>query len=52
MITELNKAICEAVNCISPAEVQIEVKVGHRGSISLALCNECVRKFSGENETH
>jgi hypothetical protein len=53
MITELNKARCEAVNCLSPAEVQIEVKVGQAGSISLSLCNDCVRKFVGdENETH
>jgi hypothetical protein len=43
---------CEAANCFSPAEVQIEVKVGQAGSISLSLCNDCVRKFSDENETH
>jgi len=49
---EVNNSVCEAVNCISPAEVQIEVKVGQAGSISSSLCNECVRKFSDENETH
>ena len=43
---------CEAANCFSPAEVQIEVKVGQAGSISLSLCNDCVRKFSDDNETH
>jgi hypothetical protein len=42
----------EAVNCFSAAQVQIEVKVGQAGRISLSLCNDCVRKFSDENETH
>ena len=27
---------CEAANCFSPAEVQIEVKIGQAGSISLS----------------
>ena len=49
---EVDNAICEAVNCFSPARVQIEVKVGQAGSISLSLCNDCVRKFSDENEIH
>ena len=48
-----NDSVCEAVDCFSPAEVQIEVKVGQAGSISLSLCNDCVRKFSDdENEKH
>ena len=37
---------CEAANCFSPAEVQIKVKVGQAGSVSLSLCKDCVRKFS------
>ena len=41
---------CEAANCFSPAEVQIEVKVGHAGSISLSLCNDCVCKFRDEQQ--
>ena len=49
---EVNDSVCEAVDCFSPAEVQIEVKVGQAGSISLSLCNDCVRKFSDENEIH
>lgn len=49
---EVDNTICEAVSCFSPAQVQIEVKVGQAGSISLSLCNDCVRKFSDENETH
>lgn len=47
---EVNNSICEAVNCFSPAEVQLKVKVGQLGNISLFLCNDCVRKFSEENE--
>ncbi len=42
----------QTASCFSPAEIQIEVKVGLGGSISLSLCNDCVRKFSDENETH
>lgn len=49
---EVNNSVCEAVSCFSTAEVQIKVKVGQAGSISLSLCNDCVRKFSDENETH
>ena len=39
---------CEAANCFSPAVVQIKVKVGQAGSISLSLCNDCVCKFRDE----
>ncbi len=39
------KKVCEAVNCDSPAEIQIKVKVGQLGNISLSLCNFCVTKF-------
>ena len=45
---EVNNSICEAVNCFSPAEVQIEVKVGHLDNISVSLCNDCVCKFRDE----
>jgi len=38
----LKSSICEAVNCFSQAAVQIEVRVGHLGSVSLSLCNDCV----------
>ena len=47
---EVNKTICEAVNCFSPAQVQIEVQVGQAGSISLYLCNDCVCKFRDEQQ--
>jgi hypothetical protein len=45
---EVNNGICEALGCLSPAEVQIEVKVGHLGNISLSLCKDCVCKFRDE----
>jgi len=51
-LPQVNNIICEAVDCFSSAQVQIEVKVGQAGSVSLSLCNDCVRKFSDENETH
>jgi hypothetical protein len=44
------KKVCEAVNCDSPAEIQIEVKVGQLGNISLFLCNDCVHKFKNEKK--
>ena len=51
-VPQVNNIICEAVNCFSPVQVQIEVKVSQAGSISLSLCIDCVRKFSDENEIH
>jgi hypothetical protein len=41
-------SICEAVNCFFTATIQIDVKVGQLGYISLLLCNECVSKFRDE----
>jgi hypothetical protein len=46
--SEVNNSICEVVNCFSQATVQIEVKVGQLGKISLSLCKNCVSKFVGE----
>jgi hypothetical protein len=43
-------SICEAVNCSSRALVQIEVKVGQLGTITLSLCYDCVLKFRDVNE--
>jgi hypothetical protein len=48
MPQEVNNSICEAVNCFSPAEIQLQVKVGQLGSIPLLLCNDCARKFGDE----
>lgn len=41
-------SICEAVNCFLQSAVQIKVKVGQLGSISLSLCNDCISKFRDE----
>ena len=50
MPLEVNNGICEAVGCILRAEVQLKVKVGQIGSISLFLCNICVNKFVGDDK--
>lgn len=47
---EVNNSICEALHCPSPAEVQLQVKVGQLGNISLSLCNNCVGKFRDEQK--
>jgi hypothetical protein len=44
-IPQINNGICEAVNCLTQAEVQIKVKVGQQGTILLSLCKNCVSKF-------
>jgi hypothetical protein len=50
VLQDVNNGRCEAVNCDSPAEIQIEVKVGQLGNISLSLCNDCVHKFRDEKK--
>jgi hypothetical protein len=37
--------ICEAFGCSKKATTKISVKVGHLGSIFLALCANCTEKF-------
>jgi hypothetical protein len=48
ILQEVNNDICEAAGCFSPAEVQLKVKVGQQGNISLSLCKDCVCKFRNE----
>jgi hypothetical protein len=49
--TELNNPICEAAGCFTRATVEIEVRVGHKGTLPLNLCEKCVSKFQeGDNE--
>jgi hypothetical protein len=50
VISEADKKVCEAVNCSAHATNTIEVEAGNHRTISLSLCNDCVRKFSDENE--
>jgi hypothetical protein len=50
MPQEVNNGICEAAGCFSPAEVQLKVKVGQMGNISLSLCNNCVGKFRNDRK--
>jgi hypothetical protein len=46
------KVICEAVNCSACATNTIKVEAGNHRTISLSLCNDCICKFSDENETY
>jgi hypothetical protein len=43
-----NSDVCEAVNCFDKATIHLEVRIGHKGTISLSLCNDCVGKFRDE----
>ena len=46
--TEAGIAPCEAADCFAQATTTIEVKAGHQRTISLSLCDDCVRKFRDE----
>jgi hypothetical protein len=48
--SEVNKSQCEALDCNAKATVQVHVKAGHHGLISLSLCNGCVNKFEVEGQ--
>jgi hypothetical protein len=49
--SKVNEVLCEAFDCFQKATVQIEVQIGHSGTLSLNLCNKCVPKFQeGNNE--
>ena len=37
--------ICEAFGCSSKATIRIVLPVGHKGSIPVYICDECVAKF-------
>jgi hypothetical protein len=43
--SEVNKVICEAVDCFLEATTKIKVKAGNQGTITLELCNGCVKRF-------
>lgn len=43
---EVDNGLCEAINCSSKAAIQLKVKVGQLGNMSLSLCNDCVKKFA------
>jgi hypothetical protein len=43
---EINKQICEAIDCFKNATDEISLKVGKFGKISLFLCKECLPKFT------
>jgi hypothetical protein len=45
---EVNKKICEAMDCFAEATITLAVKVGQKGTISLKLCRNCVNKFADD----
>ena len=42
---EVNKQICEALDCSNKATDEISLNVGKFGTISLFLCKECIPKL-------
>jgi hypothetical protein len=52
--SEVNKHICEAVNCYAKASTNITVKVGNSSddvrTIELNLCNKCVKNFQEKED--
>ncbi len=43
--SEVNKNICEALACFAEATTKIELKLGRKGTITLDLCKDCVKRF-------
>jgi hypothetical protein len=43
---EINKQICQALNCSEYATKVITVDAGKFGSISLSVCANCISKFA------
>ena len=48
--SNINKDICECVDCYNKATTTIEVQVGTLGVISLILCVNCVSKFQDDQK--
>lgn len=47
---ELVKNICEGLKCNAQATIQVTVHVGELGTINLNLCENCIPRFTDENE--
>ncbi|MDF2736467.1 MAG: hypothetical protein K0S93_323 [Nitrososphaeraceae archaeon] len=43
---EINKQICEALECFDQATIEIRIDAGKFGKIPLFLCKQCVSKFT------
>ena len=43
---EVNKQICEALDCFEQATIELKIDVGKFGKIPLFLCKECLPKFT------
>jgi hypothetical protein len=51
-VHELNKKICEALNCNAQASTEIQINTGKGQSINLSLCENCVDKFRDREQLH
>ena len=47
---EFVKNICEGLKCNAQATIQVTVHVGELGTINLNLCENCIPRFTDENE--
>ena len=43
---EVNKQICEALDCFEQATIEIKINAGKFGKIPLFLCKKCISKFT------
>jgi hypothetical protein len=48
--SNVNKGICECIDCFSQATTAIEVSVGVLGVIPLFLCQNCLSKFQDDQK--
>ncbi|MGD1837438.1 MAG: hypothetical protein ACPKPY_05205 [Nitrososphaeraceae archaeon] len=47
---EVNKSICEALNCYRKSTKKIRINVGKFGEIILSTCESCSSKFVEKHE--
>jgi hypothetical protein len=47
---EVNNKICEAYDCFAEATTSIRVKIGHKRTMMLDVCKDCVSKFREDQE--
>ena len=47
---QINKDICNGLGCYNDATEKISLNAGKFGTISLDLCNNCIKLFNGEEK--
>jgi hypothetical protein len=45
IVTEVNKSICDGLECFKEATHRIDEDIGDIGRIILDLCDDCLLKF-------